>query len=216
MEPEMSLILDAWTQPDRGALFVVTGASGTGKTTLVKQALRRFPGLEFSCSATTREPRRGEIDGVDYHYLGREGFARLLDRGAFLEWAEVYGNRYGTLKEPVVDALAAGKSVLLEIDMQGARQVRANMPESVSIFVLPPDLATIEARLRGRSTDSEAIIQRRLADAMIQIGACGEFDYLVVNDDLPTAHDCFQAVIAAELMRRDRRESLVRHLNGTT
>ena len=211
----MSLTLDAWTRPDRGALFVVTGASGTGKTTLVKEALSTFDGLAFSCSATTRAPRVGEVEGRDYHFVGHDGFAELLEAEAFLESAEVYGNRYGTLREPVDTALRGGRSILLEIDMQGARQVRESMPEAVSIFVLPPDLQTLEGRLRGRSTDSEAIIQRRLADAMIQIGACGEFEYLVVNDDLATAHDCFQAVIAAELLRRDRRDSLVRHMTGT-
>jgi len=211
----LSLTLDTWTRPDRGALFVVTGASGTGKTTLVKEALATFDGLEFSCSATTRAARAGEVDGRDYHFVGHEGFAELLVQQAFLESADVYGNRYGTLREPVEAALAQGRSVMLEIDMQGARQVRARMPDAVSLFVLPPDLATIEARLRGRSTDSEVIIQRRIADAMFQIRACGEFDYLVVNDDLATAHDCFQAVIAAELQRRDRRESLVRHMTAT-
>ncbi len=208
----MSLTLDAWTRPDLGALFVVTGSSGTGKTTLVKEALSVFDGLEFSCSATTREPRSGEVDGSDYHFVGQDGFDRLLEEKAFLEWAEVYGNRYGTLRAPVEAALKAGRSVLLEIDTQGASLVRANMPGAVSIFVLPPDLGTIEVRLRGRSTDSESILQRRISDAMIQIRACGDFDYLVVNDDLATAHDCFQAVIAAELQRRGRRESLVRHM----
>jgi guanylate kinase len=211
----LSLNLDAWTRPDRGALFVVTGASGTGKTTLVKEALATFDGLSFSCSATTRAARTGEVDGRDYHFVGHDGFAELLASDAFLESADVYGNRYGTLMEPVETALREGRSILLEIDMQGARQVRDRLPEAVTLFVLPPDLPTIEQRLRGRSTDSEAIIQRRIADAMVQIGACGEFDYLVVNDDLTTAHDCFQAVIAAELLRRGRRDSLVRHMTGT-
>lgn len=211
----MSLTLDGWTRPDRGALFVVTGASGTGKTTLVKEALSGFPGLDFSCSATTRAARPGEVDGVDYHFVGQDDFERLAAEQAFLESADVYGNHYGTLRAPVEQALSDGRSVLLEIDMQGARQIRETLPDAVSVFVLPPDLATIEARLRGRSTDSEAIIQRRIADAMIQIRACGEFDYLVVNDDLATAHDCFQAVIAAELQRCSRRASLVRHMTGT-
>ena len=125
----MSLTLDAWTRPDRGALFVVTGASGTGKTTLVKEALANFDGVEFSCSATTREPRAGVVDGRDYHFVGHDGFAALLEEEAFLESAEVYGNRYGTLREPVEVALREGRSILLEIDMQGARQVRESLPE---------------------------------------------------------------------------------------
>ncbi len=211
----MSLCLDAWTRPDRGALFVVTGASGTGKTTLVREALAVFDDLEFSVSAATRAPRRGEVDGRDYHFVSQEQYERWLEDGAFLESADVYGNRYGTLRAPVEEALAAGRSVLLEIDLQGARQVSRALPEAVLVFVLPPDLASLEDRLRGRSTDSDAIIQRRVAEAMLQISACGEFDYLVVNDDLATAHDCFQAVIAAELQRTSRRSSLVRHMTAS-
>ncbi len=195
---------------------MVTGASGTGKTTLVKEALGTFDGLEWSVSATTRAPRKGELDGRDYHFVGHGGFDELLGKDAFLETAEVYGNRYGTLRAPVEQALGRGQSILLEIDLQGARQIRTTFPEAVFLFVLPPDLETLETRLRGRSTDSEAIIQRRIADAMLQISGCGEFDYLVVNDDLATAHDCFQSVIAAELSRTSRRPSLVRHMTATT
>jgi guanylate kinase len=205
----MPIDLSAWTAPERGALFVVTGASGTGKTTLVKEALRALPDIGWSVSATTRAPRRGEVDGRDYHFVSPERFAELVDAGEMLEWAEVYGNRYGTPASPVREALDAGKSVLLEIDLQGARQVRQAMPDMIGIFVLPPDFSVIERRLRGRATDSEEIIQRRLADAWEQLQGVAEFDFLVVNDNLRSAHDRFQAVMIAELQRVARHRSLV-------
>lgn len=205
----MSLNLTRFARPDRGALFVVTGASGTGKTTLVKEALATIPDLSFSVSATTRAPRVGEVDGRDYHFVSQDRYAEMVEAGAFLEWAEVYGNRYGTLREPVEAALARGESILLEIDAQGAAQVRAAMPEAVFIFILPPSIETIEARLRGRSTDSEEIIQRRLADARLQLSRCGEFEYLLVNDDLDSGYDQLQAILIAELLRARRRASLV-------
>ena len=205
----MSLTLRTWRRPDQGALFVVTGASGTGKTTLVRAALAAVPGIAWSVSATTRPPRVGEVDGVDYHFVSPERFEGLVAGGELLEWAEVYGNRYGTLRAPVEAALRAGQSILLEIDLLGARQVMKAMPEVVTLFVLPESLAVLEARLRGRATDSEEVIQRRLREATQQIDGCGEFQYLIVNDDLETAHDCFQAVLVAELQRRGRRETLV-------
>jgi guanylate kinase len=205
----MSLNLTRFARPDRGALFVVTGASGTGKTTLVKEALATIPALSFSVSATTRAPRVGEVSGRDYHFVSQERYAEMVEAGAFLEWAEVYGNRYGTLRAPVEAALARGESILLEIDAQGAAQVRAALPDAVFIFILPPSIDTIEARLRGRSTDSEAIIQRRLADARLQLSRCGEFEYLLVNDDLNSSYDQLQAILIAELLRARRRASLV-------
>lgn len=205
----MSLDLSDWQSPDRGALFVVTGASGTGKTTLVREALRVIPGLGWSVSKTTRPPRAGEVDGRDYHFVSRADFEASLARGELLEWAEVYGNGYGTPRAPVEQALARGHSILLEIDAQGARQVRVALPEAVLVFILPPSLAELEARLRARSTDSEAVIQRRLAEASLQLRACGDFDYLLVNRSLVSAHDQFQAILVAELRRRSRLSSLV-------
>lgn len=205
----MSLHLKAWTRPDQGALFVVTGASGTGKTTLVREALRVVPDVDWSVSVTTRAPRAGERDGVDYHFVDRARFEALRDSGALLESAEVYGNGYGTPRAPVESALAGGRSVLLEIDLAGARQVRQRFPAMIGIFVLPRSLADLNTRLRGRATDSEEIIARRIREAHSQIAGCGEFEYLVVNDDLSTAHDCFQAVLVAELQRASRRASLV-------
>lgn len=210
----MSLVLRSWKAPDRGALFVVSGASGTGKTTLVKEALRRMPGLGFSVSATTRAPRKGEVDGRDYHFVDRPTFEAMVEKAELLEWAEVYGNMYGTPRAPVREALERGESFLLDIDVQGARQVRRSMPDAVSIFLLPPDLATIEARLRARSTDSEEVIAKRMAEARLQLEGAAEADYLVVNDDLETAHDTLQAILVAELSRRSRRPGLVEHFTG--
>ncbi len=205
----MSLDLRTWPRPDRGALFVVSGASGTGKTTLVQEALRRMPNLTFSVSATTRPPRAGESDGIDYLFVSPEAFEQLRQTNELLEWAEVYGNRYGTPKGPVLAAIARGDSILLDIDVKGARQVRRALPEAVTIFLLPPDMATIETRLRARSTDSEAVIERRMAEAREQLEGAAEADYIVVNDALESAHDQLQAILVAELCRRHRHPTLV-------
>jgi len=205
----MSLNVDAWTKPDTGALFVVTGASGTGKTTLVKRALSTISNIQFSVSATTRAMRTGEQNGVDYHFLSMDEFNRLKENDELLEWAQVYKNCYGTLRQPVLNALNSGESILLEIDQQGAAQVKAKMPEAISIFILPPTMASLESRLRGRNTDSDEIIARRLQEAQDQIDHCGSFDYLVINDDLESASDQFMSILIAELLKRARRNSWV-------
>ena len=205
----MSLNMDGWHKPDLGALFVVTGASGTGKTTLVKRALKSIPNIQFSVSATTRQIREGEMDGVDYHFLDHEAFENLKNDNALLEWAQVYHNYYGTLEAPVLKALQDGDSILLEIDQKGAAQVKAKMPEAISIFILPPNIESLESRLRGRNTDSEEIIQRRLNQAQDQLQHCGEFDYIVVNDHLESSSDQFQAILLAELLKRTRRQSWI-------
>lgn len=206
----MSLNTHAWTSPEHGALFVVTGASGTGKTTLVRQALTTIPGLRFSVSATTRPIRAGEQDGTDYHFLDPETFMARVQAGDFLEWAEVYGNCYGTLRAPVETALSSGDSILLDIDTQGAEQVRSSGTKNVSIFVLPPSVSALEKRLSARGTDGPQVIARRIDEASVQLRDCGTFDYLVVNDDLESAHDQFQAIIVAELMRVKRHPALVK------
>ena len=212
----MGVKLQHLGRPDKGVLFVITGSSGTGKTTLLKEAFQVIPGVEFSVSATTRQKREGETDGEDYHFLSPSEFLALKDSGELLEWAEVYGNHYGTPRGPVESALNEGRSILLEIDVQGARQVREKLPQAVLVFVLPPSLQAIERRLRARSTDSEDIIARRVGEAMVQISACGEFDYLVVNDNLDEAHKVFQSVLISEMCRTERRDSLVAEMTRST
>jgi guanylate kinase len=205
----VSLQLNPFANPDHGALFVVSGPSGAGKTTLVKRALADFSRLRFSVSATTRPARAGEVDGTDYHFLTAEQFETKLAAGAFLEHANVYGNRYGTLAEPVREALATGWSILLEIDSQGAAQVRKAMPEAVTIIVLPPSLQVLEERLRTRETDPPDVIRRRLKEADEQLASIADFHYLLVNEVLDTSVDHLEAILVAELHRVARHPSLV-------
>ena len=205
----MSLNTQSWTAPEVGALFVVTGASGTGKTTLVQAALNAVPGITFSVSATTRPMREGERDGVDYHFLNRDTFMAHVEAGDFLEWAEVYGNYYGTLRAPVEAARTAGQSILLDIDTQGAAQVRASGVDHLSVFILPPSMASLRARLAARGTDNDTVIDRRMREAHLQLSECGHFDHVVVNDQLESAHDQFQAVLIAELTRASRHLGLI-------
>lgn len=203
------MALQGWTAPDQGVLFVITGPSGVGKSTLIHAVMAQVPGIEFSVSATTRAPRTGEQDGVDYHFLDRARYDELVEQGAFLEHATVYDRGYGTLREPVVQALSQGRSILLDIDLQGARQVRQSWPEAVHLMILPPSVAALEERLRARATDSEAIIAGRMAQVAGQLSGVGEYDYLVVNDVLPTATAALQGILLAELSRTARRGTLV-------
>jgi guanylate kinase len=205
----VSLNTTTWTAPQLGALFVVTGASGTGKTTLVKKALASIPGLRFSVSATTRPIREGETDGVDYHFMERDAFMARVEANEFLEWAEVYGNLYGTLRASVETALTSGESILLDIDTQGAEQVRATQIQHLSVFILPPNLQTLADRLNARATDAAAVISLRIEEAQLQLRECRHFDYVVVNDELSSAHDQFQAILVAELLRSCRHSDLI-------
>ena len=173
--------------PSTGKLFVISAPSGAGKTSLVKALLEARTTLVVSVSHTTRAQRTHEVPGRDYNFVSVPEFERLVAEGAFLEHARVFDNRYGTGRAQVSDRLAAGSSVLLEIDWQGARQVRNTVPDCVSIFILPPSRAVLEERLRSRGTDSAQVIARRLADAAADMSHCPEFDYAVVNDDFKRA-----------------------------
>ena len=179
-------------------LFVIAAASGAGKTTLVHALTRKHPELRFSISYTTRKKRRTEADGVDYLFVDEQEFARLRDEGALLESAEVFDNFYGTSRDQVERYLAAGHSVILEIDWQGAQQVRESMPDCVTIFVMPPSIEELERRLRNRRTDSDEVIARRLRDALSDMSHWDEFDYVIINDELDQAVADIEAVLAGE------------------
>jgi guanylate kinase len=180
-------------------VFVITGPSGVGKGTLISKLLERIPGLELSVSATTREPREGEIEGRDYHFLTAEEFDGRIEREDFLEFATYSGNRYGTLRSEVRKRLDAGHSVVLEIEVQGARQVRAAMRESIQVFIAPPDPAVLRERLESRGADSAEAIDARLEVAEQELAAQGEFAHCVVNADLRQAADELEQIVRAEL-----------------
>jgi guanylate kinase len=196
----------------QGILFIVSAPSGAGKTSLVKALLERDSGLCLAVSFTTRASRFGEQDGVHYHFVDTAEFLRMVYDGAFLEHAEVFGNRYGTAEATVRAELDQGRDLLLEIDWQGARQVRERFPRTVSIFVLPPSADTLEQRLRGRGQDSDKVIAGRMAEARSEMSHYGEYDYLVVNDVFDTALNELGCVVGAERLRRSHCESRLKIL----
>jgi guanylate kinase len=182
-----------------GKVFVITGPSGVGKGTLIEVLLERIPELELSVSATTRDPRPGEVDGRDYHFLSPEEFRRRLEAGEFLEHASYSGHYYGTLREEVERRIAISRSVVLEIEVQGARQVRDAMPEAVPIFIAPPDASVLRERLEGRGTDSPAAIEQRLRTAEVELGARSEFPHVVVNDEVQKAASKLESLVRHQL-----------------
>lgn len=184
-----------------GTLFVLSAPSGAGKTSLVKALLESTDNLCVSISHTTRPMRPGEQDGVNYHFVSREGFQALMEQSDFLEHAEVFGNYYGTSRSFVEQTLTTGKDVILEIDWQGAQQIRRIFPESISVFILPPSREALESRLRGRGQDAEAVIQGRLAKAVEEMSHYVEYDYLVINDQFDVALRELRAVIEASRLR---------------
>lgn len=188
----------------RGTLFVVSAPSGAGKTSLVNALVERHDGVVLSVSHTTREPRPGEQDGTHYHFVSEAEFERMARAGEFLEHADVFGSRYGTGRGQVEDALRAGRDVVLEIDWQGARQVRDAMTDAPGIFILPPSRDALVERLRGRGQDSPEVIEARMAKAREEISHYQEFDYLIVNDDFETALGDLEAVVRAPGLRLDR------------
>jgi guanylate kinase len=192
-----------------GILFIVTAPSGAGKTSLVAALLARDRNLRLSVSYTTRLPREGEVNGRHYHFVDPPTFQKMLERGEFLESAEVYGNRYGTSQAWVRRALEAGTDVLLEIDCQGAAQVRRLMPEAVGIFILPPSMEVLKRRLEKRGTETPEAIDRRLKAAREEMSRVGEFDYVIINDRFDEALEDLASVVRAERLKRERQ--LERH-----
>ena len=182
----------------KAKLFVIAAPSGAGKTTLVKALLAHDPELRFSVSYTTREQRKNEIEGKDYFFVDKDRFRELKENGALLESALVFDNHYGTSRAQVEEQLQLGHNVILEIDWQGARQVRESLPGCVTVFILPPSRAALEHRLRSRRTDSDEVIARRLRDALSDMAHYDEFDYIIINDDLDQAIAELQAVLRGE------------------
>ncbi|MBI4464847.1 MAG: guanylate kinase [Acidobacteria bacterium] len=189
-------------------VFIISAPSGSGKTTLVERLLREVERLHFSISYTTRMPRGQEQHGRDYYFVNREEFQAMIQRQELLEWAEVFGNYYGTARRFLEEAREAGTDLLLDVDVQGAAQVKEKIPEAVSIFILPPSRQELEGRLRRRSQDSEEVIRKRLQDAGREIYGYARYDYVVINDELERSAECLKAIVLTERSRRqgqDRR-----------
>jgi guanylate kinase len=204
----------------RGQLFIVSAPSGSGKTTLVERLVQQVPALRMSRSYTSRPARAGEQEGVDYNFVTRERFEAMIRERAFLEWADVFGNYYGTGAADTDAHLARGDDVVLVIDVQGAKQVREKGLEAVGVFVLPPSAGVLEQRLRGRSKDSDEQIRRRLAVACREVGEYGNYEYVVVNDEVDSAVDALRAIVLAERARaasmRSTAESIIATFHGGT
>lgn len=192
----------------RGNIYVVTAPSGAGKTTLVRALLAADSRIQLSVSFTTRAPRTGEVNGKDYNFVSRETFEQMIAAATLLEHAEVFGNYYGTSQEWIESMLAQGQDILLEIDWQGAQQVQRLLPQAIGVFILPPSLAVLEERLRGRGKDSEEVILRRLAAAREEISHVDEFDYVVINDRFEDALQDILAIVRAERLKLGRQSDL--------
>jgi guanylate kinase len=199
----------------RGLLFIVSAPSGAGKTTLVERLVDETPRLKMSRSYTSRSIREGERDGVDYNFVSRARFEAMVASGEFLEWADVFGNLYGTSAADTEEILATGCDVVLVIDVQGARQVRSRDTEACTIFVMPPSLAVLEQRLRGRSKDDEGAIRRRLDTARREVAAFVDYDFLVINDELAAAVDRLRSIVMAERARLGRMRATARAIVET-
>lgn len=198
-----------WRRPDRGALLVLGGPSGAGKSTLSTRAVATIPGLSFSVSFTSRPRAENETDGVHYHFVTREYFEDLVRRGAMLEWVELYGNYYGTALDRTRGTLRYGDALLMEVNDKGVDQIRKHQLDVVTIFVMPPSLAALRQRLVDRGRETPEKIELRMAEAAHELQRCSRYDYLIMNDHLPTAHMRLQSIIIAELSRRGNQHGLL-------
>jgi guanylate kinase len=203
------------TRPRRGLLIVLSSPSGAGKSTISRMLLESDPEVRMSVSATTRPKRPGEVDGDDYHFVEDAEFDRMIDAGEFVEWAPVFGYRYGTPKSPVKQALRDGRDILFDIDWQGTQQLKAAMGEDlVSVFLLPPSMAELERRLRARGTDSEQVIADRMSRAAAEISHWPEYEYVLVNGDLNGCLEDVRSIVAAERLKKNRQTDLVAFVRG--
>lgn len=200
---------------EQGNLIIVSGPSGSGKSALVEAVMSKIPGLKFSVSYTTRSPRGGEQDGVDYHFVSEEEFAALRRNDSLLEWAQVHDNYYGTAKQSVDEALQDGKDVLLDIDVQGARQVRHNRPEAISVFIIPPSFQVLRERLMNRRLDDKNIIAQRLERAAGEIFHYKDYDYLIINDELTESAGELTAIILGSRCRMSLRAGCAQSILAT-
>ena len=189
---------------DQGLLVVVSAPSGAGKTSILSEIFGEHPDLVFSVSLTTRTPRKGEVDGVDYHFVSNETFDRYVEKDAFAEWAVVHGERYGTLKEYLRKALDTGKTMILDTDTVGAFNIRGSFPDAVLIFIVPPTPEELSERLRNRNTESHDIIERRLQAAPREMASMSKYDYIVLNDTIDAAADDIHTIILSEKLRSNR------------
>ncbi|HMD84679.1 MAG TPA: guanylate kinase [Terriglobia bacterium] len=206
---------DRKTPAARGSIIVISAPSGAGKSTLIKRLMAASPGLSFSVSYTTRAPRATEKNGRDYFFVSRKVFERMVSRGEFVEWADVYGHLYGTAHKQLQTAQEAGQDILLDIDVKGHQQVRQRLPEAVSVFILPPSFAELSRRLRDRHSDAPEEIERRLQTAREEIAHWPEYDYLVVNDHLQGATQALRAIVRAARFRRPSQAGRVEKIIGT-
>ncbi len=196
-------------------VFIISAPSGSGKSTLVARLLAKDPGLMFSISYTTRKPRGTEVDGKNYRFVSREEFENMIAKDEFLEWAQVFGNYYGTHRGILETARDQGRDVVLDIDVQGARQLKDQIPEAVTVFILAPSRQTLENRLRARGEDQEAVIERRLRDAAEEIRNYEAYDYVLINRDLERSDAVMTAIVSAERVRRTRIEDQIRPILET-
>ncbi len=193
----------------KGRLYIVSGPSGSGKDTILKEVFKKCPELFFSISSISRPMRPGEVEGEKYHFISKEEFLKLIDDDMLLEYNEFCGNYYGSPKKPVMEALENGVDAVLEVDVNGAKQVREAMPEALSVFIMPPSYAELRRRLSGRGTETEEVINARMNAALLEIGRAKEYDYIVVNDDLSEAVDDLITVIRSQKLLMERQKNII-------